>query len=372
MGFSVRLAPGVRIRASSRGIRASVGPRAARIHVGAGPPGVSTGAGPVGFYTSLSGSSGGRTPSRSSPAASVRGLQAASKAAEAQRIAVAIDTIGRLHRSEFRTYERPIAAPVAVQPLEDLRQAIGAYAVRDLNVFQRSKRAAARAWADREASAEHDRRVAAAIVERAAAQAALDAQWGELIANNPDVVMRTLADAFEDNEAPAAAVGVAGDELSLAVLVPDDTVVPDRIPALTAAGNLSLPKATKAQVSQIYMTLVSGHVLVTVKEALAVAVGIRSASVVVLRHRGMDSYGRPRLEWIMAVKIRRAALVGVLWAATDAPTVLVDVSDELLMNTRGTGRELVPLELADHPGVAALVRSINTDALLGRSMRSSG
>ncbi|MFI2651773.1 DUF4236 domain-containing protein [Micromonospora fulviviridis] len=36
MGFSIRLAPGVRIRASSRGIRTSLGPRAARVHFGAG------------------------------------------------------------------------------------------------------------------------------------------------------------------------------------------------------------------------------------------------------------------------------------------------------------------------------------------------
>jgi Protein of unknown function (DUF4236) len=55
MGFSIRLAPGVRIRASSRGIRTSLGPRAARVHIGGGRTGVSTGFGPVGFYTSLGG-----------------------------------------------------------------------------------------------------------------------------------------------------------------------------------------------------------------------------------------------------------------------------------------------------------------------------
>jgi hypothetical protein len=35
-GLSFKVAPGVRIRASSRGIRTSVGPRAARVHIGAG------------------------------------------------------------------------------------------------------------------------------------------------------------------------------------------------------------------------------------------------------------------------------------------------------------------------------------------------
>jgi hypothetical protein len=55
MGFSLKLAPGVRIRALSRGLCTSVGPRAARVHFGAGRAGVSSGAGPVGFYSSLGG-----------------------------------------------------------------------------------------------------------------------------------------------------------------------------------------------------------------------------------------------------------------------------------------------------------------------------
>ena len=45
MSFSVKIAPGVRVRASSRGVRTSIGPRVARVHVGAGRTGISTGAG---------------------------------------------------------------------------------------------------------------------------------------------------------------------------------------------------------------------------------------------------------------------------------------------------------------------------------------
>ncbi|MEV6371484.1 DUF4236 domain-containing protein [Micromonospora musae] len=78
MGFSIKLAPGVRIRASSRGIRTSVGPRVARVHVGAGRTGVSIGIGPVGFYPSLGGCarrssrSRGTTPSTAAYASSSR------------------------------------------------------------------------------------------------------------------------------------------------------------------------------------------------------------------------------------------------------------------------------------------------------------
>src|SRR3954470_404569 len=86
LGFSVKLAPGVRIRASSRGVRTSIGPRAARIHVGGGRAGFSTGAGPVSYYTPLSGSrrsTGGRS---TSAGASQRALAQAAKAQQAHEL----------------------------------------------------------------------------------------------------------------------------------------------------------------------------------------------------------------------------------------------------------------------------------------------
>ena len=61
MGMSFKVAPGVRIRASSRGISAGVGPRAARVHVGTRGVGVSSGVGPVSGYTHLGGGCSGPT-----------------------------------------------------------------------------------------------------------------------------------------------------------------------------------------------------------------------------------------------------------------------------------------------------------------------
>lgn len=46
-GFNVKLAPGMRVRASSKGLRTSVGPRAAHVHVGGGRTAISSGAGPL-------------------------------------------------------------------------------------------------------------------------------------------------------------------------------------------------------------------------------------------------------------------------------------------------------------------------------------
>lgn len=60
-----------------------------------------------------------------------------------------------------------------------------------------------------------------------------------LQANDQDMVMSVLSEAFDDNKAPAAPLGVDGDEVSLAVLVPADSAIPDKKPTTTQARNLS-------------------------------------------------------------------------------------------------------------------------------------
>jgi hypothetical protein len=57
MGFSVKLAPGVRVRVSSHGVRAGIGPRIARVHVGTGRTGLSSGLGPFSVYGAVGGKS---------------------------------------------------------------------------------------------------------------------------------------------------------------------------------------------------------------------------------------------------------------------------------------------------------------------------
>jgi hypothetical protein len=54
LGISIKLAPDVRVRASSRGVRTSLGSRAARLHVGGGRTAFSSGLGPVSMSGTLS------------------------------------------------------------------------------------------------------------------------------------------------------------------------------------------------------------------------------------------------------------------------------------------------------------------------------
>lgn len=113
-----------------------------------------------------------------------------------------------------------------------------------------------------------------AQAQQTQAQHELDEQWARLTGSDPDTVLATLAEAFEDNEAPAAAVGIDGVELSPIVLVPGEEAVPERLPTTTQAGNLALRKLPKGERSAFYLLLMAGHVLVTLREAFAVVPGV--------------------------------------------------------------------------------------------------
>src|SRR4029453_18470297 len=138
-------------------------------------------------------------------------------------------------------------------------------------LFQRAARAEAKDAGARPAAAELAAARQQAIEQQAEVQRQLNRRWQQLCDNDPEVVLATLAEAFEDNEAPAAPVAVDGAELDLVVLAPPYEVVPERMPGRTQAGNLTLRKLPKGERSALYGLLVFGHLLVTMREAFAVA-----------------------------------------------------------------------------------------------------
>lgn len=362
MGFSVKLAPGVRVRASSRGLRASVGPRAARVHVGGGRASISTGVGPVGFSTSLGGSR--RTPARrTSTATSSRSLAAAVKAQQAEALASALQAILTLHRPAFPEARRPVAAEPADPDEREIFERHRKSSLSGIGVFARQARKQAKAAGEQAAQAE-----LAALREehrrlRDQQQAELDGLWQRLLDNDPDVVMGTLAEAFEDNDAAAAPIGVEDGEASIAVLVPSPSALPERCPTTTAAGNLSLKKLTKRELADLYTLMVCGYVLTTAREAFAVAPGLLSQRIIALRTTAPDAYGHVRAEAILAARFTREALNGIQWDIADAATIVNDASDELRLRTTGPSQQLAALSTSDEPDLAALIDAVDLDEL---------
>ncbi|MGK5682369.1 hypothetical protein [Actinoplanes sp. URMC 104] len=288
----------------------------------------------------------------------------ADKEAKARELADAFDRILNLHRVEFPPARRPVApAPPPVDRAAILahyeQQMLGG-----IGLFKRAERAAAREQAVLLAEAEADRQAQRLRAQQAQWQRDLDVQWELLADNDPDTVLATLAEAFEDNEAPAAAVGVNGAVVSLVLLVPPATeAVPEQVAARTSAGNISLRKITATDRATYYAHFVFGQVLVTLREAFAIAPGLYSARVVVLRDAGRDAYGRPVVPCLGALTVTRASLTGIRWEEADAERIIAAVASGALFRRTGRMKELSPIDLSREPDISALIAAVDLDDL---------
>ena len=294
-----------------------------------------------------------------------RQLAAAEKAEEAQRLAAAFQEILNVHRIEFLPAVAPVAPAPSLPDAGTVRRRYEREALAGIGLFQRAARAEAKERAARAAEVELAEARQQAIERQAEVQGQFDRWWQQLCDNDSDVVLAILAEAFEDNEAPAAPVAVDGAELDLVVLAPPDEVVPERMPRRTQAGNLTLRKLPKGERSALYGLLVFGHVLVTMREAFAVAPGITAIRSVLLRHAGADAYGRPRLECLLAGRFLRSAFDGVRWQDADASRIVVDTATELLVNLR-RGTELQPINLSREPEIQMVIDLVDVDELVPR------
>ena len=288
-------------------------------------------------------------------------LAAAAKAEQAQEAAAALDAILGIHRQSF-PLASPVKAPLpAVAPIGDLLRKHRKAELADVGFFQRARRSAAKARARQGADMEHAQLVANAERQQRTDQIALDEEWQRLRANDPESVMAALAAAFEDNDAEAAPLGVEGNSASVVVQVPDKDAVPERMPSVTTAGNLSLRKMTKRQTNDFYNLMVCGFVVATVKEAFAVCPGLTEVAAVAVRRGSPNAYGHRASEAVVAARFTRKALDGILWAEADAIQVLNDASLERLFIQKGAAGELQPLDVASHPEIGRAMDAVDLD-----------
>jgi len=350
--FSVRLAPGVRISASPRGLRAHVGPRGARVHIGGGRTGISTGAGPFTYYTSAGGGSRSRrTPGYVAVQAGPTPAQA-SKQQLAADIGRRFDAIAAIHRAGFAQSQKAAAQREALPSQAPLRYLAEYSELNRVGLLDFTGRRAARRRARDAGTADLAARAARASAKQVQRQAAIDAMWSRLVANDPEVVLEVLSTAFEDNEAPTAAVGVEGNEVSLAVLIPDaERVIPDREVGVTQKGNLSIKQIAKGTRAAWFRELVAGHLVVSAVEAFAVAPGLRSAATVAFRREGSQVVP------VMAVRLRPEDVRPEFRDAKSAWELIAPIAT---FNARGRTGELAPLDLSAEPDIAALARAIES------------
>lgn len=316
-GVSVKLAPGVRVRASSRGIRTSVGPRGARVHVGAGRTTFSTGAGPFTASASVGGrrrgnSGGGGSRNAGTPRTTLAALERQARQAQRDEEIAAVarteQALTSLHHEEFPLAQRPLLPlPPPVDP-GPIRQAMLAQHLAGVSVFQRARRRQIKEWAVGAARDEAGRQYQARLAEHAEQQARLDSFWNALIAHDPAAVTARMESAFEDNQSPAACVDVGDDNVRYAtVLVMFGTpqMIPEQKPMLTPTGRPTLKKRTKTDRNALYAAALGSAVLATVKEGFTVAPSVEEIRVLVVRKDPQALTPESFLSAIYAARFRR-------------------------------------------------------------------
>lgn len=363
IGFSVKMAPGVRVRVSPRGVRTSLGPRVARIHVGAGRTTVSTGAGPMTLWATpgsnrrrRSGSRVGRGAGYASPrAVSLTALQrqaaAAERESEIRRISALEQALLTQHLADFPPAHPPVAPMPDVNPLIAARFE---QAVKDLPALALRRRSKAKKWAKE--AAQQD-----AVQQQAELQARYDAAWRLLLNHDPAAVHDALENAFEDNQHPAACIDVGYENgvryATVLILYGPVDLVPERRPALTPTGRPTLHKRTKTDRNDFYVSALASTVLATVKEAFAVAPSVTELRVAVLRKDPQADSPQKFLEWIYAARFPRDWVAGFDWHSIDPAEVLLR-APEAQFERKGAAGNVVGLPLDEDPDLRSIVEAV--------------
>jgi hypothetical protein len=422
MRKSVKVAPGVRIRASSRGVSAGMAAR--------NPRGK-----PVARSSSRSGG-----PTKASIAAYQRELKAAQREADIEKVAALEQALVSVHKESFPKAERlelppidpvdpdPIkrkleaeagipalltklggdeAAPVAIPPepvdryelmrehrkrgrqgipLWKLRERIEAAHQADLEsesaaAAEEARRKEAqiaeqtqldRLWTELQSArsvaterltaeirAEEERREA----ERQAEQTALDQEWKRLQANDPEPTMLALEQAFADNEAPAAPLNCEDDRTAVLMQfkVPEE-IVPERKPARTPTGKRTLKKRTKTEINALYLEALGSNVLATVKEAFAVAPGTEIVQILAIREEA-DKKQAGTMAIVYAGEFDRANYGGGI-GATNPGKALAGATDAEL-NLKGKTEQVAPLNLSQRPDLQSVLTQVTRGLTAG-------
>jgi hypothetical protein len=192
---------------------------------------------------------------------------------------------------------------------------------------------------------------------RADQQKELDAAWAQLEANDPEVTLPALEEAFADNEAPAAAINCEGDRTTIVMQFSSpEAIVPERKPARTPTGKRTLKKRTKTEINALYAEALGSNVLATVKEAFAVAPGTQVIQLLVIR-RETDKKRSGELAAIYFAEFERAGYEGA--SGSRDPLRSLTLASEAQLNLKGKTLQVSPLDLKERPDIKTLLEDLD-------------
>lgn len=365
LSFRVKLMPGVRVGVGTRGIRTSVGPRAARVHVGGGRPGVSTGIGPVSLYGSMGrqrrGASFPNTP-HASTTMELRELEGAGGAYaqdsgiyEVSQMWTRQRRWTSVHLEDFPAAECPVQLAPPEPDVTAIAQQIERDLLADVPRFRRRQRDELRRRANDEAAASAEDFITRADAAARERQIELNAQWRDLLDNEPYITFDVLARALEDNRAFAAPLEITGWTAKIVMVAPPLSDLPDRDEKQDATGQWTTAKMPANERNKRYVSTVCSHVLATTRESFAVAPGLREVKIAVVRDEG-TLRNRGRWATLLVADIERRAIEQTVWGANTKPeTLLKGVAKDIAVRLRVTDVQLMPLTTNDVDGLDELM-----------------
>lgn len=370
-GMSFKVAPGVRIRASSRGVRTSIGPRGARVHVGAGRTTISSGAGPFTVWTGVGPNRSSRAGYRRSAggagtpslAALQRQTAAAQRADEISRVMDLERSLLTLHLEEFPAAQRLIAPPPREPDVAALIQSRLTQALDGVPLLAWSRRRETKEWAHKAGTADADVQRQQAKTAQVALQRDFDEYWNCLTHHDQATVHQALENAFEDNQSPAACIDVDTDDgihfATVVIIFGPPDLVPERQPALTPTGRPTLHKRTKSERNNFYVGALGSTVLATVREGFAVAPSVSEFRVVVIRKDPQAPNPESYLEWIYAAQFPRDWVAAIDWARVDPAELLLQAPGSQIQR-RGAAGNVAALPVANQPGLQDIIAAVRT------------
>lgn len=361
---SFKIAPGIRISASSRGIRTSVGSSKARVSFGSGGTYTSAKVGGVRVSSSRSSSSGNHRPSASSGGSSRPSLAQLERVEKAAAAEAQINELAALERSLVTIHheEFPLARPREVSPpppveFPQILDHMTQQALAGIGVFKFAERKAAKLRAEQAAHAEAARLQSEwhRLYELHCEQAQQD--WANLMEHDPETVMAALEEAFADNASEATCVDAGVEDgaryATIVIVFGSAQMVPERTPSVTPSGKPTTKKRTKGDRNALYVSALGSTVLATVKEGLAVAPRVEQFRVVVIRRDTAAATPADFVAPIYSGTFKRAPLQGLPWQQIDPVAALLTAEDAAFVR-KGAAGEVMPVSVED-AGLAELV-----------------
>jgi hypothetical protein len=291
-------------------------------------------------------------------------VREAQKLEELQALVEQLDRMLTVHQRSFPVSERPVAPPPEPADVRALERARRKEQRRGIPLYRLSNRRAARRRA-RELAEEDARREAEARESaRAQTQAEYDAAWQRLLENDRPTVLATLEASFADNEAPAVAVNCEDGRVTIVMLMESEEAVPERRPTVTPTGRPSSKKLNQTERSELYQAWISSNLLATVKEAFAVAPGLRAATVVVLRRSPPNPFGEVEVDAVYCGTFSRERFEKLRF---EQPGMLDAIfhAEDVRLNAKGRSKRMAPIDLSKDEELRDLVAEVR------RSLASS-